>query len=293
MLFAPNYYHHFQCIADRCQHSCCIGWEIDIDADALAYYQNIKGAFGDKLRRFISEEETPHFILGEHDRCPFLNKKNLCDIYTELGEEHLCQICADHPRFRNFLEDRTEIGLGLSCEAAAELILTFPDPMQLICNETGTPVSCFPEREHVFSILQNRTFTVEKRVETLKEAFSVTLPDKTFSEWRDFFLSLEILDERWRTLLESTGGTAPSFSEKKWQIALEQLLVYFVFRHMHRGLETGSFSAPLAFCIFSTEWIKRLCRTESDLFEVARMFSQELEYCEENTDELMFEMEIG
>ena len=32
-LFAPKYYTEFSCIADRCRHSCCIGWEIDIDAD--------------------------------------------------------------------------------------------------------------------------------------------------------------------------------------------------------------------------------------------------------------------
>ena len=30
-LYAPEYYKQFQCIADKCTHSCCIGWEIDID----------------------------------------------------------------------------------------------------------------------------------------------------------------------------------------------------------------------------------------------------------------------
>ena len=27
----PDYYKEFQCIADQCEHSCCIGWEIDVD----------------------------------------------------------------------------------------------------------------------------------------------------------------------------------------------------------------------------------------------------------------------
>ena len=31
----PNYYDKFKCIADRCKHSCCIGWEIDIDDDTM------------------------------------------------------------------------------------------------------------------------------------------------------------------------------------------------------------------------------------------------------------------
>ena len=34
-LFAPEYYKQFKCIADKCTHSCCIGWEIDIDEEAL------------------------------------------------------------------------------------------------------------------------------------------------------------------------------------------------------------------------------------------------------------------
>ena len=37
-LFAPKYYEDFSCIADKCRHSCCIGWEIDIDPETLAKY---------------------------------------------------------------------------------------------------------------------------------------------------------------------------------------------------------------------------------------------------------------
>jgi lysine-N-methylase len=32
-LIAPDTYPEFCCIADRCRHSCCIGWEIDVDPD--------------------------------------------------------------------------------------------------------------------------------------------------------------------------------------------------------------------------------------------------------------------
>ena len=30
-IIVPDYYKEFSCIADHCRHSCCIGWEIDID----------------------------------------------------------------------------------------------------------------------------------------------------------------------------------------------------------------------------------------------------------------------
>ena len=36
----PNYYKKFKCIADKCKHNCCIGWEIDIDNDTLEFYFN-------------------------------------------------------------------------------------------------------------------------------------------------------------------------------------------------------------------------------------------------------------
>ena len=39
-LYAPTYYKNFKCIADACEHSCCIGWEIDIDPEALEKYEN-------------------------------------------------------------------------------------------------------------------------------------------------------------------------------------------------------------------------------------------------------------
>ena len=32
-IFAPDYYRDFKCSAGNCKHSCCIGWEIDIDED--------------------------------------------------------------------------------------------------------------------------------------------------------------------------------------------------------------------------------------------------------------------
>ena len=49
ILRVPSYYKTFQCIADKCEHSCCIGWEIDIVEDSYDYYMGIEGAFGERL----------------------------------------------------------------------------------------------------------------------------------------------------------------------------------------------------------------------------------------------------
>ena len=82
----PAYYPEFKCIAGGCRHSCCIGWEIDIDPETLALYRGLEGPLGDRLRRNITGGESPCFALGDGERCPFLNRENLCDIILERGE---------------------------------------------------------------------------------------------------------------------------------------------------------------------------------------------------------------
>ena len=131
-VFGPDYCAAFRCTAGACRHSCCVGWEIDVDPETMERYQAMDGALGEKLSRCISSEPTPHFILSSQERCPFLTDQKLCEIILQAGEDALCQICADHPRFRNYWSDRIEIGLGLACEEAARLILTSPHPLHLV-----------------------------------------------------------------------------------------------------------------------------------------------------------------
>ena len=84
----PDYYRDFRCKADMCRHSCCVGWEIDVDSDAEKMYGKVGDDtdFGRKLGKSISHDGTPHFILTEDERCPFLTKSGLCEIYINLGE---------------------------------------------------------------------------------------------------------------------------------------------------------------------------------------------------------------
>ena len=67
-IYVPEYYASFRCIASRCGHTCCAGWEIDIDGESLARYDRLPGEFGERVRRCVSREGTPHFILGKGER---------------------------------------------------------------------------------------------------------------------------------------------------------------------------------------------------------------------------------
>lgn len=128
----PRAWREFRCIAERCRHTCCVGWEIDVDEDSLARF-----CADPVVSSHIEHAPTPHIRLEGNERCPFLNDRGLCELILTRGEDFLCQICRDHPRFRNFWSDRVEIGLGLVCEEAARLILFSDEPLTLETTATA------------------------------------------------------------------------------------------------------------------------------------------------------------
>ena len=297
----PDYLEDFHCIADQCQHSCCIGWEIDIDEESLRKYQNLTGEFSQKIQQHIALEEPPHFILGAGERCPFLNQDNLCEMILQLGEDSLCQICTDHPRFRNFFSAYTEVGLGLCCEAAGQLILSQKHPFSLPPKEEGRLLPeeafFFQLRDEVFSIVQNRCQSLSERIDMLCKRFSLSFPKKTYRQWASTFLSLEQLEETWsKRMLKLAKTEKITPLEDEWETPLEQLLCYFIYRHLAGGMIDGDYRERLLFSLLGTFVIHALASlTKSeqgtlsmrDFVEIARLYSSEIEYSEENTEMLL------
>lgn len=93
----PDYYHEFRCVAGKCEDTCCAGWQIVADEAALEKYKNETGVFAEHLKESINWEEGT-FKQDKDKRCVFLNRSNLCDMYTALGEESLCRTCKLYPR---------------------------------------------------------------------------------------------------------------------------------------------------------------------------------------------------
>jgi lysine-N-methylase len=296
-LYAPDYYNEFSCIADKCAHSCCIGWEIDIDDKSFEYYRSVGGEFGSRLQGGISIDDTPHFILSHDERCPFFNANNLCDIILHLGEDKLCQICADHPRYRNFFSERTEIGLGLCCEAAAALILKREKKTVLIELEGDDELLSDDEqiilamRGRLLEIAQNRDIALSERISEILEICDISFPNKSASEWAEIYLKLEHLDSSWVDRLHNFKNAHLS-PVAEFEIPFEQLLVYFLLRHTADGLFDGRFRERTAFAVLSVYMIALLfnsCEnmTIDELCEIARLYSSEIEYCEENIEFLL------
>ena len=289
----PSYYPNFACIAGACRHSCCVGWEIDIDEDRLTEYRAAEGPLGKRLAESISMEGGAHFILTQEERCPFLNQEGLCDLIIGLGEDHLCQICADHPRFRNFWSDRTEIGLGLCCEAAAELILCDPVPMALtVLSDDGGDETPDEEeawlldlRRQVIGLLQDRSRPLTDRVRGMLDVCDAGYPEGSPAAWAVRYLALERLDEQWTERLTALSGSPLEWNAPAAvpDTAMEQLLVYFVYRHFPAALEDGDIPSKAAFAALSAGLIHVLAAlTGEPVTELARMYSAEIEYSDEN-----------
>lgn len=304
----PDYYKDFKCIASACRHNCCIGWEIDIDEEAAAFYKTVDGEMGKRLKTSISAVDTPHFILGDNERCPFLNERNLCDIITELGEGHICTICTEHPRFKNELPGRVETGLGMACEEAARLILSKKEPTKLIGSDNTCDDEIINLRDRVISVLQSRDKDISSRIDEMLSLCSARFPNKRLSEWADILLGLERLDEKWTALLKALKIGLPNIDFDGFdrhmaarQHEYEQLLVYFIYRHFANAPDMYEAAARAEFAAFGYNIIYALGAmqfsqsgdfTPSDQTELCRLFSSEIEYSDENVYILLDEILI-
>jgi len=296
MTVYPDYYKDFECIKGDCRHNCCIGWEIDIDGDTAQKYKNVSGELGARLKNHIDWNESC-FILGENERCPFLNGDNLCDIIIRLGENNLCGICADHPRFKNQLPDRTEIGLGLTCEAAADLILRQKHKVKLIYEGDDTPCddSIINLRDAIIDTLQDREFSIFERLENMLwlcggDNFKIDTID-----WANRLYSLERLDEDWSKRLNSLKSAIDfeGYTDyiKDYECEYEQLAVYFIYRHFANApddvscLKRAKFAAltvNIIYALGAAEFTEKGELTFDRRVDIARAFSSEIEYSDEN-----------
>ena len=324
-VFVPSYYETFRCIAAACRHSCCVGWEIDVDDEALTRFDGVQGSMGDRLRRSIDREaDPPCFILTEDERCPFLNQSGLCDLICELGEDSLCHICADHPRFRNILADRVELGLGLCCEAAAKLILEQKAPFSVVelapekasrerhayddmTEPDETAAALLSWRETLLGILQDRAIPLSDRIRHMLTACGINWQESrpqllsSFAGIAALLRDMERLDPAWDDRLydlERLADDPLRELDGETDTAYENLIAYFLYRYMTADAEywPDAHRTRTAFAVLCTIIIHAIHRAAGgrdldSLCEIARMFSSEIEYSEENRDRLMSEAE--
>ena len=303
-MLVPNYYKDFLCIADKCRHSCCIGWEIDIDDETLRTYKNFSGEIADRMKENISIcDGQACFKLDENERCPFLSHSGLCDIISQYGQDAVPYICREHPRFYNEFSFCTEAGLGLCCEEACRLILSQTEKTELIALQaddtsikpTEEEIFLLSIRKQMFDTAQMQDLSFEERLEKLTQIADIEMPYLTAKMYCELYLSLERLDDAWEELLsefEKTDEIWLPSDLSEFDTAFEKLTVYLIFRHLAGALYNDDLTERICFCIFSVKFIRSLCAflknkngniAFEEICDICRMYSSEIEYSEDNT----------
>ena len=293
-IFAPAYYKKFKCTADKCTHSCCIGWQIDIDGKTLEKYKLLNESTRNQLLSRMEEEDgVTHIRLCDDGRCPFLDDRGLCHIISSLGENYISQICREHPRFYNRTAKGTEVGLGLVCEEACRIVLTSDDFNVLEKVSEIEDVGCFtgydalPHRDFLLALLSDAGLTYEQKLSKIEKKYNVSADIKSLSEWQEIIGELEFMNDRNRQMLLSLSernSYATSY--------IERFLAYLITRYVTVSESYDNLRARLGFCLLGAKLM--MCgelKGEYDIFEFARIFSEEVEYCEDNVEALIFEFE--
>ena len=299
--FVLNYYSQFKCIAEKCVHTCCAGWDICIDSKTISAYKNEKSGFGETLRKGVDFKKG-RFKTDKSGRCAFLNDLGLCDIITNLGEQSLCQVCSDHPRFRSFWDDRVETGFGFCCEYATQIILSFKDTIHpLLTNDDNTEQKpsfvqerIWAFREKALSYIQDRSTPINKRINTLLEICGIKDCSKLQKPLFRTFLSFERLDKGWAFRLKNAKKTGFSLiTDDCATLWCEQFLANSIYRHLTDAEDIVSAQARTGACVFSWWVINNIYKQEvgcnndfNTICDIVRAYSAEVEYSQKNLTKL-------
>lgn len=295
-LRTPEYFKDFHCIADKCRDCCCIGWEIDIDDKTANNYSKIPGKFGEKLRSNINFSETKSFILDKHERCPFLNNKNLCEIFMTLGENSLCEICKEHPRYYEWFNGIKEGGIGLCCEEACRIILSQNKSFKTY--ETEIPFESsdkydydfylylYESRNIIISYLDNTELPLNLRIRNVlwytdelqhnidNNKFDIvdissadTHSKSDLQPIIEFFLNLEPFDVNWIAYLKNCINVYNNYSYKMAEFEnahpevsryLQNISIYFIWRYFFKGVFDADILSKVKLMAVSVAVIKFL-----------------------------------
>jgi len=158
----------------------------------------------------------------------------------------------------------------------------------------------FRQREILMKTAGDRTLSVDERMERILSLTGAHLPDRSRQEWAAVFSSLECLDHGREAILSgaSDGTDLPG----EYDLPTENLLKYFLYRHLTGCLEDDRLGERAAFAVLSCRMIRWmfggiLAETGElsidDMVECARLYSSEYEYSEENLEELLNLMETS
>ena len=263
-IYWPDYYKDFSCKGNECRHTCCAGWEIGIDKASIARFTQDPEISG-KIK-------DGGFILRDDGRCPFLRDDGLCEMIIKHGEDYLCDICKEHPRFYNEVDGHIEGGIGMVCEAACELILGRECGFELI-GEDGSKTG-LPE---YLKVIFDESKPLTERLSEISGGKRASPKLRA-----EIFNGMEVLDHKWTVLLKKLIDAPVTLEDEEKALsenskALTNFAGYLLYRYQGEG----------RFAAEATYLIADLASKGCGIAEICRVFSGEVEYSDINIVEAL------
>ena len=192
-------YDKFKCIADKCEFTCCKGWEINIDNST---YNKWKNENLDYLLEKVEakDKKEVYFINKEnHEDCPFLDKQGLCNIVKNHGEEYLSLTCHTFPRIENVFDDRRELSLSCSCKEVVEIISNLNKKINLSLENyirINDDLSELRIREALIYIMQQENISLEYKLIICFEMLLSILENESFNKKENLLEEIEKYRDR-------------------------------------------------------------------------------------------------
>jgi hypothetical protein len=179
----------------------------------------------------------------------------------------------------------------MACEEAARIILKSDGYADFDgeYSDCGGEFDAVSERGKIYKILSDISLPYEARLKKIYESYGIAPTATADEEWREIINSLEYLDDGHRDafLCYSSDIATP----KRYEKTLERALAYFIFRHASAIGNEEDFRAALGFACFMERLFASLLKSDSDgeknAITLARIISEEIEYSEDNTEEIM------
>lgn len=310
----PEIYETFSCIGSKCPDTCCKGWEVDIDDETFLNYKSVNGKFGDKLRENIKTHNGEYYFpSGIKGRCPFLDSSNLCEIYKNLGEESLCDICTEYPRFYQSYDNYEQVDLSISCVEAGRLLYSTDKMRYILRDDDDYNLHVKDKAEYYRSKVQGIADLLIERNEQI-----IRLQTNTSESLKKLFLKeeqeiklliykinkLEMINDDWENYIKELLSNIEGLIKYKNEFMmipeavslLGKFAEYLVFRYYidsefhDRNIENEilfirrSVTFMLFMCI--SRWKKngRFCM--EDMIDLSHSFCREVEHSEENQEYL-------
>lgn len=315
----PSYFEKFRCIADKCPDSCCKGWDVVVDDETNNFYKTVGGEFGEKLKRLTEiDSDGDRIFVSQNERCPFWNSDELCDIYINLGEEHLCKTCREFPRITQDYTAFTEHLLSFACPEAARLILATDNAYDDFTNYDSDFSDCgysaelmrflLNAREKLKAIFTDKSLPFSGRLnvavqfcESVQNAIddfdynadiavekgytTYIINKKSSSEIFNAHKEFDIMTDEWREILCKASEHAGEQIPERFDDLFERMTLYYIYRYFLTAVDSMDVmcTAKRIHCAY----VVISCALLTGEYEPEKLFclySKEVEHSYENAD---------